>query len=263
NLQSHLDSIPWEQIPSTFRWAIEFTRSMGIKYIWIDSLCIVQDDELDWACESAKMCDVYSWSYLTIATTSSPNCLSDLSKIGQGVVTVEVSGTSEVTQAPYRVFVSKFIKDHPDVESGSSQPEWPLLGRGWVLQERLLSSRVLHLSEPELIWECREETSCECGRIQSLGKPEHHQGIRSGSTMDLITQWQFVAEQYSTLKLSMASDLLPALSGLATQMARKKPKDAQYIAGLWSDSFVQDLTWRSSYMNCTPVLKQRVPSWSW
>lgn len=65
--------IPWDKLPSTFQDAITVTRRLGIAYIWIDSLCIVQDDAQDWEREAAKMALIFESAYLTIAATAAPN----------------------------------------------------------------------------------------------------------------------------------------------------------------------------------------------
>lgn len=61
--------IPWFELPKTFQEAIALTRKLGVRYLWIDSLCIIQDDHHGWEVESAKMATIYSLSYLTIAAT--------------------------------------------------------------------------------------------------------------------------------------------------------------------------------------------------
>lgn len=151
---------------------------------------------------------------------------------------------------------------HPDPEY------WPLLKRGWAFQERILSPRVLHFCDTEMIWECKEYTLCECGDCRSMGKEEYHRILDHPSTAKLVKQWEDLVEAYSDLALSYESDKLPALSGLAKQMARLRPK-ARYLAGLWSDSLQWDLLWKnvkagSHYQTWgTRPSSWRTPSWSW
>lgn len=88
NIEDHKKSIPWQFLPQTFQDAIDLTRFLSIRYLWIDSLCIIQDDRDDWAKESAAMASVYGNSYLTISATAAANCSkglyasSDLRRIG-------------------------------------------------------------------------------------------------------------------------------------------------------------------------------------
>lgn len=65
--------IPWELLPTTFRDAIQVTKGLGIRYLWIDSLCIIQDDDVDWKEESSKMASIYQNSFLTICATAAPD----------------------------------------------------------------------------------------------------------------------------------------------------------------------------------------------
>lgn len=65
--------IPWAELPNTFQDAITVTRMLGLKYIWIDSLCIVQDDAQDWEREAAKMAIIFEAAYVTIAATAASN----------------------------------------------------------------------------------------------------------------------------------------------------------------------------------------------
>ena len=71
NIQSHLSGIPWTDLPRTFQDVIALTRCLGIRCIWIDSLCIMQGDTLDWEIQSSKMGQIYSSSFLCIAATGS------------------------------------------------------------------------------------------------------------------------------------------------------------------------------------------------
>lgn len=70
NLTRHLLGLPWEEMPRTFHDAITFAKRLGVRYIWIDSLCIIQDDPVDWECESAQMFSIYANAFITIAATS-------------------------------------------------------------------------------------------------------------------------------------------------------------------------------------------------
>ncbi|KAK3493492.1 hypothetical protein B0T13DRAFT_403286 [Neurospora crassa] len=125
-LDSHLSQIPWSSLPILFRDAILLVRELGCRYLWIDSLCILQDSESDWLTESANMSSIYAHATLNIAATA------------QRDASVEYFRT---------------LKE-------------PILGRAWVFQERLLSRRTLHFGSSEVLWECRSGCFCECGGIE-------------------------------------------------------------------------------------------------
>jgi hypothetical protein len=272
----HLSSLVWEDIPGTYRDAMKFCNFLTIRYLWIDSLCIIQDDRTDWARESAKMCSIYENAYLTIAATSSENPSRGLhSRDSRQRLLANIRGRTSGGM-PFNVFALEDIL-HPgeDMDPRRELSTWPLLSRGWALQERLLSARVVHFCSPEMIWECRHVTLCECGHLQSNNS---HQRLWSSYAKgnESCQLWHDVVEEYSRLTLSYPSDKFPAFSGVAKFMAKKRalPED-QYVAGLWMDSIVEDLLWtvvdqslwHEVAYGVTPVINcmepTTTPSWSW
>lgn len=134
-------------------------QDLGLRYIWIDSLCIIQDDVDDLYHELAKMSSIYTNSYITIAATQSDG----------GMRGCYLSGSlyhqdhrlpwkqQDATMMETDLYVREKI-----AHIGEQGAVTPLLKRGWVCQERLLSPRVLHFCERELVWECQEASSCQC-----------------------------------------------------------------------------------------------------
>ncbi|ORX97177.1 heterokaryon incompatibility protein-domain-containing protein [Clohesyomyces aquaticus] len=172
NYAKHLNDIPWSMIPKTFRDAISYVSKLSIQYVWIDSLCIVQDNAEDWDVESSKMADVYSNAYLTLAATSSPGgsqgCFTEEHRPfdNSGIDYSEDEGTK------LRQFaIRKPLKHWHNLPPRLQIEPFPLLSRAWVFQERLLSPRFLHFCEEELVWECRQLSICECGNISSDSSP--------------------------------------------------------------------------------------------
>ncbi len=136
--------------------------------------------------------------------------------------------------------------DAQDLTHGHGATLFPLLTRGWVLQERLLSPRVLHFTPDELIWECMESTTCECGCIRSLWTPGwvpfnkdllYEPILAEKSKAELTANWHRIVEQYSRLDLSFSRDRLPAISGAANRISPYK--GCEYYCGLWATSFVR------------------------
>ncbi|KAK7928900.1 HET-domain-containing protein [Apiospora marii] len=152
-------SIDIEALPQTFRDAIQVTRGLGIKYIWIDSLCIIQDDEKDWYREAGKMELVFSEAYCTIGASSARSSVEGFLARGppRRCLQLSIANTGNV-------FVCPAIDDfHKDVELG------PLNRRGWVLQERALSRRTIYYTSTQVYWECGEGVRCETlGCLQKL-----------------------------------------------------------------------------------------------
>ncbi|CCD49581.1 hypothetical protein BofuT4_P096890.1 [Botrytis cinerea T4] len=157
NLESFKAGISLEQLPKTFIEAIFVARKLSIPYIWIDSLCIIQDSDDDWQTESVSMEDVYGNSILNIMATVSKNSHEGLSR-SRDPKMLELcpaiqSKWEDAENDLFYLFNKEIWNDR--LYSG------PLLKRGWVLQERVLSPRSLHFCDSELLWECREMASCE------------------------------------------------------------------------------------------------------
>jgi hypothetical protein len=269
NLQDHLLSLPWSNIPKLFQDAIQLARKLNIHYIWIDSLCIVQNDHNDWVRESMNMCQVYENSYLTVCASVSSDCEKGLWDFSSRNAK-EIHGISSRGISYSWLAIQGLAEDHP---SGVTSHEdtiklWPLLDRGWVFQERVLSPRVLHFSLGELIWECSVETFCECGLMDTnYVKLNLMHDMESADRKKLAVLWRASVEQYSRLSLTIESDKLPALSGLARKLMQRRT-GVQYLAGLWEDSLLEDLLWFSAdtFLNNVDIphlALNRAPSWSW
>ncbi|KAJ4986068.1 het domain-containing protein [Stagonosporopsis vannaccii] len=275
--------ISWSLLSKTFQDAISMTRTLGFRYIWIDSLCIVQDDGDDWKRESAQMASVYSNGYLTLAGTRSAN--------GNGGLffkthDVPVTGVTPLGEK-YRVFFRQHIDHQIESEKQSTVDLHPLLTRAWVYQERMLSTRILHFGRFELFFECKGSITCECGFIEyydsqldteiPLIKIEYADALsqlevfRSGDMDPDVLYfaariWRTMITSYTALSLTMPSDRLPALGGLARQMAG--PRRSNYLAGLWEDCLIDDLLWLG-YPEQIPAPSETrpyprtAPTWSW
>jgi hypothetical protein len=275
--------IPWGLLSNTFQDAIVMTRTLGFRYIWIDSLCIVQDDALDWEKESAQMASVYSNGYLTLAGTRS--------RKGNGGLfskkhDVEVSGTTPNGHS-YCIHFRERIDDRIEMIPDSTNEHYPLLTRAWVYQERMLSTRVLHFGHFELFFECHSSIQCECGYVsyeeddpgieKSLVKIEFAdalsqlslpgaQEVDANTAYYAARMWRTIVSSYSALSLTKAADRLPALGGLARQTAAAR--GTTYYAGLWKDTLNDDLLWATYREAGTVTTAPRpsprtAPTWSW
>jgi hypothetical protein len=264
-LNDRKSGIAHDALSSTFQNAIELTRRLGHKYIWIDSLCIVQDSKQDWAIESAKMASIYANSTLTIAATSSADGAGGLYR---PTPDFELSGTTPHGE-PFTLFFRKAIA-HSLMHDSDLDAELPLLSRAWVFQERLLSPRVLHFGPQEVFFECRSTAMCECDGITgyeiALPTPKIHHAQAYMSSSDGADAyfrarcWRSLVAQYASLRLTYGSDRLPAFGGLAKHA--RQQRQCEYYAGLWEDSLVDDLCWIAGGQGRRPV-RWRAPSWSW
>ncbi|KAM5343636.1 hypothetical protein ACJ41O_012173 [Fusarium nematophilum] len=173
SIESHRRGISIDALPLTFRDAISVCRRLSIRYIWIDSLCIIQNSASDWGRQAAKMASIYENAFLTIAATKAQGPDSGLhTREHQDPVLFERIPGSEIGCG---VSVDVFVRADYDPRGGiqhwdcpdygaESEKQWPLLTRAWVFQERILSPRILHFAQNELVWECRTAISCDCRR---------------------------------------------------------------------------------------------------
>lgn len=137
-------------LPPTFSQAVEITRKLGVRYLWIDSLCILQDSSEDWEQESANIGNIYGGSFLTIAARAAKNPEGGCFFARQ---TPALSCRIQYYSSDSSVVGSMYFRD-PDalVEKLSAAP---LDSRGWVLQEKVLSPRVVSYGVQQVYWECR------------------------------------------------------------------------------------------------------------
>ncbi|KAF2119188.1 heterokaryon incompatibility protein-domain-containing protein, partial [Lophiotrema nucula] len=251
NISTFRKSIPWESIPRTFQEAVIFTRRLGIRYIWIDSLCIIQDDETfasDWQVQSAKMAAIYQNSYVTLAASRS----SDSTKGFLQTLKIALPFSNDLDLSDITVYARL---DIPHVAWAHYHDQFLLMLRAWAYQERLLSPRMIHFAGLELQWECGQRTACQCGvsnhpGIENLGaqsstSSEYRHKVEYGRHIVVSTSpgisWRRFFQRYASLALTYPSDIFPALSGLAASW--NAHGNDRYLAGLWSNSLLHDLLW--------------------
>lgn len=235
-----------EEVPKTFQDAMIVAHRLGIPYLWIDTLCIIQDNLSDWDAEASNMAKVYTNSYLTIAALNSDDdARGFLHPRPFPYTTVKLKSPNGESAVAYISEVSKkFIYTGPE--------EWPLLTRGWVLQEQLLSPRILSFSKDQIVWECKKEVIAESKNV--IRPPYSNSSILTGTL-----NWRNVVAEFSKRVLTYDTDKLPAMAGIASAFSRSI--HGRYCAGLWMYNLPHDLifAWR------TPIIPSEylAPSWSW
>jgi len=154
-LESFQMSIPFHKIPKTIQDAITATRKLGIKYLWVDTLCILQDSEEDWLREAKAMSTIYRNSTLTIAAADSEDSGGGLFRERVRLRTRPVQFAPEIAPFSQDSSRERILAFGDRQESNDAfKPLCRLDSRGWVLQEQLLSPRILNFSSQELFWEC-------------------------------------------------------------------------------------------------------------
>ena len=278
-----------DTLSKTFQDAIIICRELKVKYLWIDSLCIFQDSPEDWRYEAAQMGQVYENSLCNIAATGASNaeegCFRDRDESLLRRFTIK-SEWDNRKNGTWEIIDQLFWDTRTD--------KAPLNERGWVMQERWLSPRVLHYGWDQILWECSELDACE---TYPGGLPKPLQNSRSGfkldpelkalrdpeliflrdqqqddltvSDMDLWHRntWDSIVNRYNVTGLTKKEDKLVAISGIAKRM--QISFDDEYLAGLWRKSLPSHLLWSVIYSgpprSLTPTRPRpyRAPSWSW
>ena len=265
-LTSLQEGVALDDFPKTFHDAVITTRELGYQYIWIDSLCIIQRDQDDWAKEAAQMCSVYQNSVLTIAADQAPNSnhgfLGNLVDMGKSVHFMKFSNA----QGQEDMLFARNVHFTPTLETlGCYKEEQTshLDSRAWTFQERLLSPRILHFGAIELTWECNECMLCKCeiGASGSRFKNKFVEFIQDSPSLEHRTKlWTELAQQFSARNITFATDRLPAIGGLADAMNRSTTDE--YLAGLWKGSLDRTLLWRVG-AQAQRHEKYYAPTWSW
>ncbi|KAF3770676.1 HET-domain-containing protein [Cryphonectria parasitica EP155] len=284
-LEYFTSSLPYTELPANFQHAITITREMKVRYLWIDSLCIIQDSKRDWERESVKMAKVYRDSMFTISALASSG-----SKCGI------LANSPRSARSPKPVTLTMTTSDSKSHEVKISlvnaKGEYlnelanrcPLSSRGWCLQEAVLSPRHLYYGQEQIYWRCpsgfHDAEGCGPGR---RFPSDAYDGIASAlygeilrdtrprlapsemtqheDVNGVLTEYYLLVQDYSHRELTFSSDKLPAFSGVAQRL--HTAVGGAYLAGLWSTDICRALSWRAEGRTAKHVRPARTPSWSW
>jgi len=253
------------QLPNTIRDAVFITRELGLQFLWVDALCIIQDDDADWATESARMDGIYGNAVITIAAAASKDKWEGCFRNASPAATQTVALTSQCSNGSGIgvMFISSRIGSVNEVLERSQ-----LCSRAWTLQERACSRRSINFAQDQLYWECQRHCTAEDGMVfterSAINKCLSTISVLPTKSRfsSVMTCWHWLVTEYSQRELFAKSDKLPAISGLASQIQRHT--GAQYLAGLWREDLPRAFLWHiSSEDTSAPATKWRSPSWSW
>ncbi|RDW66443.1 hypothetical protein BP6252_10078 [Coleophoma cylindrospora] len=279
-LRAHQEALPLGQLPELFKDAIKITRHFKQRYLWIDSLCIIQDAAEDWLIESANMGYIYKNSLLTIAcetAADSTQSILDPAFTDRHLFSPRV-------RVPY--YNSQGTTGHlllrKNIRIADMAPG-PLARRAWTLQEDVLSPRVLRWTKQRLRWQCR---TTDCTEELPHGVPKNNRDLNHGRficlppallkrrnsemengvpesspmVMDVPTLWYQMVNNFASRSLTYDTDRFLAISGLAREVEKHTRND--YRAGLWLQEMHRGLLW---YVSPPGVRSETyiAPSWSW
>ncbi|KAF4480169.1 hypothetical protein FAGAP_12109 [Fusarium agapanthi] len=302
NYDAYCDSQPDSILPQNYRDMLDICRAIPIRSIWIDSLCIIQDDNgADFRHEAPIMLDVYRYAFLTLmilwefsdstvfrhcrpSTIARPRPQfykrSALTEAGQdslftylkNIFLLEAPVTSQdpVSNAQKYAFVRVENTGSYNFDVNNA----PINNRAWVLQERCLSRRILCLGNEELYWECEGDSSGPliANETSPSGVPHisRREGLGSLTCSDNGEYWNLLVEQYTACHLTFEEDRLVAFSGIARAVAKSTGDTC--LAGIWLETWMQDLLWVPDIVREQPARVKPttmgtqsmiLPSWSW
>lgn len=274
--QLTLSGVALSSLSQTFRDAVDLCERLGIRYIWIDSLCIIQDDPQDWLQESTCMASTYANAFIGIfaghAEDGDGGLYSDrydpartVEKVmvkddigNERVMNIEQRNMIAIDQTYFHCVEGNF-PTYTDTHIPSKKE--PLYSRGWVFQELHLSPRAVLFNSQELTWVCKQNTQCECGATNKnhfgtkyifaqVPKLPTYRGAMRGDVLFKhgVHNWSWLVYTYSNLSLTFEKDRLPALSGMAKAFqitSSTEMKGDVYLAGLWKSMLPEALMWQA------------------
>ena len=251
-------------LPKTFQDAVNITRKLGKRYLWIDSLCIIQygDNYEDWKKESKRMEVVFRNAYCTIAATSAEDSTKGFLKRPL-VQQPELQYIKVKTSSHGPIYISTIADNfYEDVENGV------LNQRAWVLQERALSRRTIHFTANQSYFECGHGVRCETltymrnSKSLFLGDPNFPESLNFRRSQDKVRLFQDLFKRYVQLGLTKRTDRPAAISGLERRLAEAFQTECRY--GIFEKFLHRSLLWqRSGSTKMKRILHDEVPSWSW
>ncbi|KAH7401041.1 heterokaryon incompatibility protein-domain-containing protein, partial [Phaeosphaeria sp. MPI-PUGE-AT-0046c] len=295
--------ITLDRLPKTFQDAIAVTRRFGLRYLWIDSLCIYQDDKYDWGMEASRMKDIYRNAAFCIAATHAADSTAGLfhERDNRAVCPLDIDISWQNPRAMNGASMQEFQMLPTGLYSVVCEhlneiwliDDAPLNQRAWVAQERYLATRVLHFTEEAVFWQCFASWSTEAfpdglplfygqlcqvrkeTRLKTLVQEYRYKKVESGQEHEDSTRllvnirnyWRDFIRSYSGYKLTHESDIFVALQGIAQDIVTNTLED-RMVAGLSEERLMQELCWKSNSHECRPgeshrPAKWRAPSWSW
>jgi hypothetical protein len=291
SLSSRKEGISISALPKTIRDAIEITRELNIGFLWVDSLCIVQDCEDEKAKEVGNMSHYYGNSLLTISAARARICSEGFLTPGGAGERLEQYHNGHFQ---FKLGVDKSAREIITLVQEEPPLKEPIDTRGWTLQEGLLATRLVSFGESSIWWSCststyrlssnptlREEVK-ELRKVPALISSDSlHSPEFSGRRIRLqflrywqsLMLWSKIIQDYSARTLKLSADKLPAISGIAQELSAAFPPPKQldmpkYVAGLWNDQTLPlQLLWtpmRGLTRYSDDVDSDYVaPSWSW
>lgn len=248
-----------DEMPRTFQDAVHVARAMHIEYVWIDSLCIVQDDYDEWLEQSAKMGSIYMNATFVIAAHSAEQCNEGF--LWRSCVPSALHITPSLGGPGFSVSIPDLATDQLRRRFFESE----IMRRAWVMQELTLSPRIIHFVENHVFWECEHHTlPIETPTLETSARIFRKGAAVSGTH----AAWLELVQRYSGYKMTKSGDKLVALAGVVgvLQYMMGNPDDKSYHCGVFQTDVERSLLWYNTADEpCLDIERrmERAPSWSW
>jgi hypothetical protein len=279
-LEERCREFPLEELSRTIQDAVVTTRRLRLQYLWVDAICIIQDDAADKEREIAIMDQIYTGAFITIVAARAE-------KANDGFLQ-----DRDVKQHYGTVCRVKYRQSSPDPGQLGSvllsanrldiTYDDPIDKRGWTFQERYQSFRTLRFGSKQTVWECPhgsrvdggenfiDKPSSEClytGSVTNSTYPFQLNDVKNkGELEQVLGAWELLVVEYSRRTLNERTDKLPAFAAMAKSFASfLQLEPEQYLAGLWAFDICMQLQWRrlDGVLSDDWCNKRNGPTWSW
>jgi hypothetical protein len=294
NLSTHGHEINFKGLSKTFQDAITVTKALEIPYLWIDALCIVQDDMEDWGLTIEQMTAVYGQATIMLSASVATSDDSGLFNERKEKISahIPIKGTStNKKESSVGIAIQSLSSFDQDVTHGT------LSQRAWCTQERILPLRIVHFGRDQLHWECPSTCLSESSSLPNVNSSAAYDlrkalaasndewaAVRNEINQNEIPEgglpkqvfgrgfygsWYKMIQEYTKQDITKEMERMPAIAGLARAWAQRTGEI--YASGLWNDDIAVGLLWSGSSFyspygslsNLRRPVERKAPSWSW
>lgn len=290
NLAKYLNGIDAQSLPKTIRDAISTVHAFGLRYLWADTLCIVQDSDEDKIRELGQMARIYASAYITVVAGSarkvSEGFLEPRSPPSRGDPSFKISCPTRAKELGTFSLGRDINYYRQELQAFSTDTD-PVHGRGWCLQEMFLSQRALVYTSRTLQYHCQTEV-INIGRsvyqsdrfsatprywsLLYLAERDWETPLTPGPMLlgspweryasGVLGGWAKVLREYTRRSITVSTDKFHAIGAIAERFHQFRK--SRYLAGLWEDTILLDLLWTTvTDAGSTRPKEYRAPSWSW
>ncbi|MCJ1246466.1 hypothetical protein MMC30_003673 [Trapelia coarctata] len=274
--ERHEQGLRLDQLPQAFLDALEVAKWLGVRWLWIDSLCIIQNSPQDWRHEASKMSQVYQNAILNISAVDAVDAREGCFRSRHPLVATPLMLRLPVLDQTWWATIDE--RNMFDWVKNS-----PISQRAWIFQERQLARRILYFTGREMVWECWAQDQPFASETFPEGVPVANRfmghttlpirvnvGEVQAEQENIYSMWNTLVETYSTKKLTKHTDRLVAIAGVASQVQDQVPSDS-YVVGFWRSKLPQSLLWTVRGQDSDLVGELEIvrpepnvaPTWSW